>query len=83
MPSEKSARVTSRKTQYNRGVKSAANSAVARARRTMAMGNREESLAAVARAASALDRAAKRGIIHHNNASRRKSRLARELHALN
>ena len=82
MPSEKSARVSVRKARYNRMAKSAASSAVAVARETIKTGNPEESRSAVERAASALDRAAKRKAIHPNNASRKKSSLARKMTAL-
>jgi small subunit ribosomal protein S20 len=36
---------------------------------------------AVVEAAAALDRAAKKGVIHPNNAARRKSRMAKQLNA--
>ena len=82
MPSEKSARAAVKKAGYNRPAKSAANTVVAAARRTIAEGDIEESVAAVRRAASALDRAANGGVIHKNTASRKKSRLARSLLAI-
>ena len=79
MPSEKSARVTLKKARYNRQTKSATNTVVAVTRRTIAAGDQEQGVAAVRRAASALDRAANGGVIHKNNASRRKARLAKSL----
>lgn len=82
MPSEKSARAALKKAGYNRHVKSATNTVVAATRRTIAAGDQEQGVAAVRRAASALDRAANGGVIHKNNASRRKSRLARSLRAV-
>ena len=42
-------------------------------------GNLDEAREAVLVATSALDKAAKKGIIHKNNAARRKSRLAQAL----
>jgi small subunit ribosomal protein S20 len=42
-------------------------------------GNVEAGKAAVAAAVSSLDKAAEKGIIHPNNAARRKSRLAKKL----
>jgi small subunit ribosomal protein S20 len=42
----------------------------------------ETAKAAVAEAISALDRAAEKGIIHKNNAARRKSRLMKRLTTL-
>ncbi len=82
MPSKKSMRVTLRKTTYNRSARTAARMAVRATRRVIGAGNREESLASLSRAASALDRAVKRGVIHRNNSSRRKSRLARRIDTL-
>ncbi|MEE8442806.1 MAG: 30S ribosomal protein S20 [Dehalococcoidia bacterium] len=82
MPSKKSMRVTLRKTTYNRGARTAARMAVRATRRVIGTGNREESLSSLSHAASALDRAAKRGIIHRNNSSRRKSRLAKRISTL-
>lgn len=82
MPSEKSARVTVKKTRYHRPVKTAANTAVAAARRLMDAGDQEQAAVALRQAASTLDRAAKKKAIHKNNASRRKSRLAKGLQAL-
>ena len=82
MPSEKSARVALKKAGYNRQAKSATNTVVAATRRTIAAGDQEQGVAAVRRAASALDRAANGGVIHKNTASRKKSRLARSLRAV-
>ena len=64
----------------NRARITAARSAVRQARETISGGNREEAEAAINRAASVLDRAAQKGTLHPNNASRRKSRLMRMLH---
>ena len=44
--------------------------------------SKEPSEAAIARAIQALDKAAKRGVIHSNNAARRKSRLMKKFNSL-
>ena len=62
--------------------KSAAKTFVANAVRVAAEGSQTETAAALADAMSALDRAAKVGAIHPNNAARRKSRLALKLNAM-
>ena len=62
----------------NRSVKSAVKTYVAKARRAMTDGS-EEATAAVTTATSVLDRAASKGILHPNNAARRKSRLMKRL----
>jgi small subunit ribosomal protein S20 len=48
----------------------------------MERGNPEQAREAVRVAASALDKAAEKGIIHKNNAARRKSRLMRQLNQI-
>ncbi|GAC1456508.1 MAG: hypothetical protein NVS1B1_03990 [Candidatus Limnocylindrales bacterium] len=56
--------------------RSAARTAVRTARTAISSGD-ADTKTQIALAASALDRAAKRGAIHPNNAARRKSRLAK------
>jgi small subunit ribosomal protein S20 len=48
----------------------------------MDRGDPEQAREAVRAAASALDKAAEKGIIHKNNAARRKSRLMRQLNQI-
>ena len=67
----------------NRGYRGTARIAVREARSAMASDNAEESRAAVLKAISALDKAAERGVLHKNNASRRKGRLMKQLSSLN
>jgi small subunit ribosomal protein S20 len=58
----------------NRVIRGSARTAIKKARVAIAAG--DANAAELVRAAeSALDRAATKGVIHHNNASRRKSRL--------
>lgn len=59
----------------NRAVRSATKSAVKRANEGIAGGDREAAREVVRSALTALDRAAQKGVIHPNNAARRKSRL--------
>jgi small subunit ribosomal protein S20 len=68
-----------RRGERNQARRTAARSAVRKARELMADGSRDEAAAAVNSAASILDRAANKGTLHPNNASRRKSRLMRQL----
>jgi len=60
----------------NRTVRSTTRTYVKKARVAIEDGETQESLVAVRDAISALDRAVSKGIIHRNNAARRKSRLA-------
>lgn len=63
----------------NRDTRGAARSAVKNAFTTLTAG--EDSKASVAAAIVALDKAARKGSIHHRNAARRKSRLMKRLNA--
>ncbi len=64
---------------HNRSIKSLVKTQVTKARLAIADG--EDAEAAVRAAVSELDRAAKKGVIHRNNAARRKSRLMKQLNA--
>ena len=66
----------------NRIFRGRARTFVAKARTALDSGNGEETQAAVLKAVSELDRAATKGIIHKNNAARRKSRLMKRLAVL-
>lgn len=59
----------------NKAIKSAIKTYIKKAEELISKGEREEAEKAVIQAISALDRAVSKGVIHHNNASRRKSRL--------
>jgi small subunit ribosomal protein S20 len=59
----------------NRAIKSATKTAVKNAGAAIAGGDVESARLAVRGAITALDRAAAKGVIHPNNAARRKSRL--------
>jgi len=63
----------------NRVYRGRARTAVKKAQRLMDEGHLKEAREAVRLAASALDKAAEKGIIHKNNAARRKSRLMQRL----
>ena len=86
MPNTKSAmkrlRSARRRWLRNRIYKGRARTAIKKARRLIEEGKLEEAREAVRLAVSALDKAAEKGIIHKNNAARRKSRLMRRLNQL-
>jgi small subunit ribosomal protein S20 len=63
----------------NRGFRGGARTAVKKVRTLIDEGNLDEARNAFQSACSALDKAAEKGIIHKNNAARRKSRLAQAL----
>jgi len=72
-------RSAERRRLHNRVFRGQARTAVKKARSLMATGNLEEAREAVQAASRALDKAASKGIIHKNNAARRKSRLMQQL----
>ncbi|EFH86946.1 30S ribosomal protein S20 [Ktedonobacter racemifer] len=78
---EKRMRQEQKRRAHNRSVKSKVKSTITKARTAIATDNVafDASEAAVRAAISELDRAAKKGVIHKNNASRRKSRLMKQL----
>jgi small subunit ribosomal protein S20 len=75
----KSIRQDIRKTARNRPVRSSLKTYVKNAVTRIATGEEATSQEAVRIAISKLDKAAQKGIIHKNQAARRKSRLARKL----
>jgi small subunit ribosomal protein S20 len=74
---EKRMRQEQKRRLHNRMVKSVVKTNVTKARQAIVTG--VDSEAAVRAAISELDRAAKKGVIHRNNAARRKSRLMKQL----
>ncbi len=63
----------------NRVFRGKARTLVARARNLVDTGDQAKTVEAVRQAVSALDKAAEKGVIHRNNAARRKSRLMKRL----
>ena len=83
MPVTKSAkkqvRVDERRRLRNRSIRSLVKTNITKAERLIFSGELESARAAVVAAISSLDKAAEKGIIHPNNAARRKSRLMKKL----
>src|SRR5918911_3041409 len=78
---QKAMRQTERRTAQNRAARSAVRTYVKKA--SLAVSEPSDDTAEIVRqAVKALDKAAKRGIIHPNAAARRKSRLMSRVHAL-
>ncbi len=72
-------RSAERRRLHNRVYTGQARTAVKKARALIEQGHVEEARAAVQVATKALDKAAQKGVIHKNNAARRKARLMRQL----
>ena len=83
MPAKKSARKSVKRYRRNQSIRRTTRTAIAGARRAVASGDADVAEPAIRQAISLLDKAVKKGILHKNNASRRKSRLAARLNQLN
>ena len=66
----------------NRHFTGSARTFVRKARTALEGADLQSARAAILEATSALDKAAEKGVLHKNNAARRKSRLMRQLAAL-
>ena len=79
MPSAKTARAAERKRVTNAPLRSRAKTFITKARRLIDANDMDGAEQAVQEAVVALDKAAQKGVIHSNNAARRKSRIIRHL----
>lgn len=78
---EKALRVSKRRRDDNKPVKSQTKTYVKKAEQLISSNELESAREAVKQAIAAVDRAAQKGVIHPNNAARRKSRLMKKLNA--
>ncbi len=78
---KKQARASVRRTARNRAVRSEVKTKIVKARRSLTEAPVAESdrFASALEAVRSLDRAAAKGVLHRNNAARRKARLTRQL----
>ena len=76
---KKQARVNERRRLRNKSIRSFAKTNITKAEGLIFSGELEAAREAVVVAISSLDKAAEKGIIHPNNAARRKSRLMKKL----
>ncbi len=72
-------RVAERKRIRNKSIRSLCKTNITKAEKLIFSGELEAARQAVAAAISSLDKAAEKGVIHPNNAARRKSRLMKKL----
>lgn len=76
---QKQVRVAERRRLRNKPIRSLCKTTITKAERLIFSGELESARDAVVAAISSLDKAAEKGIIHPNNAARRKSRLMKKL----
>lgn len=78
---QKAARVAQRKAERNIPMRSSVKTYITKARKLILDNDLEAAPEAVKQAVIVLDKAAQKGVIHPNNAARRKSRLMKRLNA--
>ena len=78
---KKSIRIMGERRRRNRSINSAVKTIITKAEELILDKELEPAREAVKQATIALDRAAQKGIIHSNNAARRKSRLMKKFNA--
>ncbi len=76
---QKQARVSEKRRLRNKSIRSRAKTNITKVEKLIFSGELELAREAVVAAISSLDKAAEKGIIHPNNAARRKSRLMKKL----
>ncbi|MDD5038410.1 MAG: 30S ribosomal protein S20 [Dehalococcoidales bacterium] len=76
---KKGVRQTERRRLQNKAVRSLSKTNITKAEKLTFAGELEAARGAIATAISSLDKAAEKGVIHPNNAARRKSRLMKKL----
>jgi len=77
--SRKQVRVAERGRLRNKSIRSLCKTNITKAERLIFLGELESAQRVVMAAVSSLDKAAEKGVIHPNNAARRKSRLMKKL----
>jgi len=77
--SQKQVRVTVRRRAGNKSIRSLCKTNITMAERLIFLGELEAARETVVTALSSLDKAAEKGVIHPNNAARRKARLMKKL----
>jgi len=77
--SQKQVKVDERRRLRNKSIRSLCKTNITKAERLIFLGELESAQKVVMAAVSSLDKAAEKGVIHPNNAARRKSRLMNKL----
>ena len=76
---QKAARTAGRRQQRNKAIRSQVKTDISKAEKLIFAGELKSAEEAVAKAVSALDKAAEKQTLHANNTARRKSRLLKKL----
>lgn len=78
----KRAQLTVVRTKRNAAVKSKVKTAARKVQKAVAAGKAAEATKALPQAASVIDRAASKGVLHKRTAARKKARLARQINRI-
>ena len=76
---KKRVRVSEKQRARNKSIRTMCKTNITKAEKLLFSGSIEEANAAVTEAISSLDKAAEKGVLHNNNAARRKARLMKKL----
>jgi small subunit ribosomal protein S20 len=79
---KKAARQATRRTVVNKARRTRLRSSVRKVEEAIASGDKEAAAAALKEAEPVIARTAQKGIVHHNSASRKMSRLAKRVSAM-
>lgn len=79
---EKRVRITSKRSLHNVSLRSALRTTLKKFEAALSSNDADQARLALSVATRALDKAASKGIIHKNNASRKKSRLTRRFNSM-
>ena len=74
-------RTDAKRTQRNKSVRTQCKTNITKAEKLISAGQQDEAQEAVTVAVKSLNKAAMKGVLHPNNASRRKARLMKKLNA--
>ena len=80
--SKKQLRTDAKRTVRNKSVRTECKTNITKAEKLIIAGDADKAKAAVLAAESTLDKAVIKGVLHPNNAARRKSRLAAKLNSI-
>ena len=75
--------VNQKKADRNKSIKSAVKTSIKKVEAAVVAKDKEAAVAALANAISTIDKAARKGVYHKNNAARKVSRLSKAVNTLN
>ena len=74
--------ISQKRAEHNQGIRSAVKTSVKKVEAAVESGDKEAASKALLEASSTIDKAASKGVIHKNNASRKVSRLSKAVNSI-